>query len=137
MKRNIFHLIFVTCITVFLLEGNLLQAQTKLIVVINEASWCKYCKANGERVRNGIADFVKNKEIIVIHNDVSNKETIQKNEGEFKKLGIAEYMKSHQEAAMIYILDSSTKKGIDGLPIKSEDSIIINALEEALMYVKK
>jgi hypothetical protein len=109
----------------------------KLYVVINEATWCPYCKANGQRVRNVIDGYSsKNKEVVVIHNDVSNEVSRKKMFPEFKKLGILDYISLHKEAAMVYVFDAKAKKNVDGFYITLSDQEILAKLQWNLKKVE-
>jgi hypothetical protein len=106
----------------------------KMYVVINEASWCKYCKLHGERVNKVIEEFSTGKEILVLHHDVTDKSTTKKIDATLKSLGIYDYTSHHTEAAMVYVFNSKTKKIIDGFRLKSEDvhikEVLVNSLKK-------
>jgi hypothetical protein len=110
--------------------------QEKVYVVINEASWCKYCKAHSERVNKVIHDFSAGKEILIIHRDITDKNTSKKYDPTLKSLRIYEYMNGHKEAAMVYVFNSKTNKVIDGFRLKSDDAEIVTILKRSMEKVQ-
>ena len=112
------------------------QTNAKLYIVINHASWCKYCKAHGDRVKIAVNEFASGKEIQVILNDVTDKESQKKMEPQFKNLGLSEYMNKHHDAAIIYVFDSKTKKILDGFNIKIPNEEILTHLKQDLGNLK-
>lgn len=59
-------------------------AETKIIAVVNRASWCIVCKANGERFGNNIMPYTSQGLVIVI-NDISDETAIAKSKADLKK----------------------------------------------------
>ncbi len=136
MKRIIKGWKSIGVLLMLLISYNGFGQTEKLYIVINEATWCKYCKAHGARVNKVISEFSSGKEIIVLHNDVTDANTSKKNDPRLKTLGIYDYVSHHKEAAMVYVFDSKTKKVIDGFRLKSEDEIILKVLENSLSKTK-
>lgn len=134
--KNIVFLISLIALTSFV---NQVNAQNEVLyIVINEASWCPYCKANGERVRKAVEEFsASTKNVIVIHYDVSDESTKAKSESKFKSLGIDDYMKSHSEAAMVYVVNPKTKKAIEGFSIKKDTTYVQEILTKCVGKVKQ
>lgn len=118
----------------FFLNG-FAQGNTKLYIVINQATWCKYCKAHGERVKDVLNEYVSGKEIILITNDVTDKESKKKTASQFNELGLSEYMNKHTEPAIIYVIDAKTKKTLDGFNIKISSEEIQTRLKQNLLKV--
>jgi hypothetical protein len=100
---------------------------------MNEATWCKYCKAHGERVHKLIDNtYMYNKKIVIVHHDMSTKETISKSEPIFKKLEIDKIMARYNDTGMIFLINAKTKKTINGFNIRREDEEIKTSIEKAL-----
>lgn len=103
---------------------------------MNEATWCKYCKAHGARVHKLMDTYMYNDKVVIIHHDMTNQETITKSEPVFRKLKITETMARYNEAGMIYLINAKTKKAVNGFNIKREDIKIKESIEKALALVK-
>ena len=99
---------------------------------MNEATWCKYCKAHGERVHKLMDTYMYNDKVTIVHHDMTSKETIAKSEPVFKKLKITETMARYNETGMIFLIDAKTKKAINGFNIRREDLEIKKSIEKVL-----
>jgi thiol-disulfide isomerase/thioredoxin len=104
----------------------------KIYVVMNEATWCKYCKAHGERVHKLMDTYMYNDKVVIVHHDMTNKETTAKSEPIFKKLKITETMARYNDTGMIFLINAKTKKTINGFNIRREDADIKISIEKAL-----
>jgi len=109
-------------------SGHLLAQSNDLYIVINEATWCKYCKANGERINQLIDKYALNNKVLVINNDVTNEETLQ-------KLGLFEFMEYRKEAAVVFVFNAKTSKITDRFTIKLDNQKIIANLNKSLKMV--
>ncbi len=126
-----------TVIFMILLSSSNGFGQSKEVyIVINEASWCKYCKAHSERVNKVIQDFSAGKKILIIYHDITDKNSSKKDDPTLKSLGIYEYMNNHKEAAIVYVFNSKTNKVIDGFRLKSNDEEIITILKRSMEKVQ-
>lgn len=114
-----------------------LQAQNKdLFLVFNEASWCKYCKAHGERIHALIDDYATNNNVLVIGNNVTDDETRKIAQPQFEKLGLQEYMQFKKGAAEVFVFNGRTSQIMDKFPIKLDSEKILERLNKAMTKVK-
>jgi hypothetical protein len=75
-------------VVLFVAVNLLIKAQTtnaKVIAVVNKASWCGVCKANGERISNNLMPYTT-KGLGIVMNDLTDKASIAKSKDELKKL---------------------------------------------------
>ncbi|UXP32598.1 thioredoxin domain-containing protein [Reichenbachiella agarivorans] len=105
---------------------------TDLYIVINEATWCPYCKANGQRIHQLIDEYTEGKQIVVLSNDVTDGETKKKTEPQLEEMGVLYYMKNHKEAAVIFVFDAKTKKIAEKFSIKTDNKKVIAYLNKAM-----
>jgi len=84
-----------------------------------------------------VNDYASQKEILVLHNDVSDEASKKKLYPKTQSLGIYEYLSRRGEVAIVYVFDAKTKKIIDGFSIKSSDESIISSLNKALEKTNK
>ncbi|WP_162555623.1 thioredoxin [Reichenbachiella versicolor] len=121
----------------FILISLVSQAQSnELYIVINEASWCKYCKANGERIHELIDKYALDHKVKVINNDMTNNETKQKSIPTLKKYGLYNYMQYQKVTAMVFVFDAKNSEIADKFPIKLENEKILKHLNETLELVQ-
>ncbi|MFY0624921.1 MAG: hypothetical protein JXR07_01420 [Reichenbachiella sp.] len=105
---------------------------TSLFIVISEATWCKYCKANGERIHSLIDEYKIDKQIIVLSNDLSDEATKSKSLIQLEKMGLADYMTNKKSTGVVYVFNAETKKVMDNFPIKLESDVIVKRLTKNL-----
>lgn len=101
-------------------------------IVINEADWCKYCKANGERIHTLIDEYALGKKVLVVSNDVTDEESKKKTEPKLEEIGVNSYMKNHKEAAVVFVFDANTKEILDKFSLKSNNEKVLNYLNKTM-----
>lgn len=119
----------------FAITANVLaqSSQVKVIALINEASWCPVCQANGPRFQKDIAPMVmKNPQIQMVKNDLSNNKTQASSINNLKKAGIEDFAKNNTGTGMLYLIDAKSKKLISKISIASTNEQIKQELKEAL-----
>jgi len=108
----------------------------KVIVMVNTASWCPTCRANGKRVEeNVISNYKKNNMFQIIINDLSNKETKAISKVNYTKAGISEIAKNNKGTGVIYFIDAKTKKLISQISIAKTNNEISKAFDDALSVI--
>jgi hypothetical protein len=58
--------------------------ETKIIAVVNKASWCSVCKANSERFQNNILPYTT-KGVTIVMNDMTDEKSIEQSKENLKK----------------------------------------------------
>lgn len=114
------------------------QAESKndLYIVINEATWCKYCKAHGERIHELIDQYALDNRVLVVNNDVTNKDTKKKSLPQLEMLGVKDFMQYRKESAVVFVFNAETSELVDKFSIKLENDKILEHLNEALAAVQ-
>lgn len=108
----------------------------KVIVMVNTASWCPACKANGKRVeQNVISQYIKNDKCEIVVNDLSNDETKAASKTKCDKAGITEVASNNKGTGVIYFINSVTKEIIAQISVTRSDKEIKQAFEDALSKV--
>lgn len=99
----------------------------KIIVMVNTASWCPACKANGERVeKNVISQLMTKSNCEIIVNDLTNEETKTNSKRKCDAAGITEVASNNSGTGMIYFINSKTKEIVSKISVvKSNDEIIL------------
>lgn len=113
------------------------KAETaKVIVMVNTASWCPACKANGQRVeQNMISQYMKNDKCEIVVNDLSNDETKAASKTKCDKAGITEVASNNKGTGVIYFINSVTKEVIAQISVTKTDEEIKQAFEDAISKV--
>ncbi len=124
--------------TVFLLgttfSGFAQSHQTKVIALVNKASWCPVCQANGPRfMKNVMPMAMKNKNVQVVMDDLSNEKTKAASLKMLEKAGIADFAKENTATGMLYFIDANTKQLISKVSIAKSNETIEKDFKEALM----
>lgn len=120
---------------IFILSSQSNAQFNVLYIVVNEATWCKYCKANGARIHELIDEYALNTHIVVINNDVTDEESKKKTIPALKDLGVYDYMVKHKESAVVFVFDAKTKKIMDKFSIKLTNEKILTHLNDVLERV--
>lgn len=113
--------------------GNPLNAQENsqtisnesIIVMVNTASWCPACKANGQRIEEDVVSSYKdNEHFSIVVNDLSNKASKKASLPALEKLGIENLAKKTKTTGMIYFIDPQTKTIVKEISVtKSTEEI--------------
>jgi thiol:disulfide interchange protein len=110
-------------------SGVFAQNPPKILAVVNSASWCSVCKANGERAMGAFMENNKSGEIQFVMNDVSNAETSKKSAAELTKLGLTKAMLPYKASGVVYFFDAKTKEPLTQITVA-------NSNEEIAMVVR-
>jgi len=118
-------LITLVSVSAFAGEGS------KVIAVVNHATWCPACQNNGERAS---AAFMKNNKdgaIRFVTNDLSNDETKAQSAVELKKVGLDKVMMENNGTGVAYFFDAESKKLINKISVAKSDKEIAQAIKNA------
>ena len=109
------------------------KAQPKVIALLTKASWCPVCQANGPRFMKDVMPMVmKNKEVKMVMNDVSDKKTIAMSKDMLDKAGVYDFAEKNPGTGMLYFLDGKTKELISKVSLAEPNEKIEKAYQEAL-----
>ncbi|HVB04100.1 MAG TPA: hypothetical protein VNE41_10340 [Chitinophagaceae bacterium] len=115
------------------LSGFAQHSKPKVIVLVNEASWCPVCKANGPRFTADIMPMVmQNKEVRMVKDDLSDAQTIAASMHMLKNAGIARFAKKNTDTGMLFFFNARSKKLISEISIAKSDDEIKEAFQNAL-----
>lgn len=132
-----FLLTFVLLLSFFVTDSNLSYSEeksSKIGVIINYASWCPACQANGKRVKMKVfSKFMNTKNVEIILNDLSDEKTITKSQKKLTSLGLSDFTKNNKSTGTIYFVDLSTKKVINTTNVTKTNEELI---KEFNMYLK-
>lgn len=134
MKSTFKKISLAVIITVFgAIVANAQNIDTKVIVLLNKASWCHVCKENGPRVKKDLMPMLmqdKNAQLVV--NDLSNDKTIASSSKMLKKSGIKSFAKENKGTGMLYFIDVKSKELISSISIAKSNEEIMMAYKESL-----
>jgi len=99
--------------------------QAKVIALVNKASWCPVCQANGPRFEKDIMPMaMQNKDVQIVMNDLSDEKTKAASLPMLEKAGIASFAKKNTGTGTLYFIDAKSKKLISEVSLaKSDDEI--------------
>ena len=110
-----------------------LAQSAKVIALVNKASWCPVCQANGPRFEKDIMPMaMNNKDVQIVMNDLSDDKTIAASSGMLKKAGVVKFAKENKGTGTLYFIDAKSKKLISEISIAQSDDEIKQALMAAL-----
>jgi len=104
---------------------------SKVIAVVNHASWCPACQNNGERAQAAFMENNKDGAIQFVVNDLSNDETKAKSAAELKKVGLDKAMAENKGTGVAYFFDADSKKLITQISVAKTNEELAQALETA------
>lgn len=108
----------------------------KVIVMVNTATWCPVCKANGSRVKqNVISKYLNNNKCEIVVNDLSDEDTKATSSEKCNKAGILNVANNNKSTGIIYFINSITKEVIAQISVSKTDEEIIKAFEDAISKV--
>lgn len=109
------------------------NSQPKVIALMTKASWCPICQANGPRFMKDVMPMVmKNKEVQMVMNDVSNDETKATAKPMLEKAGIYGFAEKNPGTGMLYFINAKTKKLISKVSLAQSNMEIQEAYQKAL-----
>jgi hypothetical protein len=104
---------------------------SKVIAVVNHASWCPACQNNGERAQAAFMENNKDGAIQFVVNDLSNDETKAKSAEELKKVGLDKAMAERKGTGVAYFFDAESKKLINEVSVAKPNEELAEALTTA------
>ena len=110
------------------------NSQPKVIALLTEASWCPVCQANGPRFMKDVMPMVmKNKEVKMVMNDVSNDKTKATSKPMLEEAGIYNFAENNPGTGMLYFINARTKKLLKKVSLAQTNEEIQKAYKEALL----
>jgi hypothetical protein len=107
--------------------------QPKVIALLTKASWCPVCQANGPRFEKDIMPMVmQNKEVKMVMNDLSDKNSIAMSKGMLEKAGIYKFAEKNPATGMLYFFDAKSKKLLSKVSLAGTNDEIKEAYQAAL-----
>ena len=107
--------------------------QPKVIALLTKASWCPVCQSNGPRFMKDVMPMVmKNKDVQMVMNDVSNDETKATSKPMLEKAGIYNFAEKNPATGMLYFIDAKTKNLVSKVSLAETNDAIVKAYQEAL-----
>lgn len=119
--------VFIMLLSVTAFAGN----GSKVIAVVNEASWCPTCQKNGERAQAAFMENNKDGAIQFVMNDLSNDETKAKSAAELKKVGLDKAMAERKGTGVAYFFDADSKKLINQISVAKSNDELAEAMRTA------
>ncbi|MEO6949717.1 MAG: hypothetical protein ABI123_08825 [Ginsengibacter sp.] len=109
------------------------NAHPKVIALLTKASWCPVCQANGPRFMKDVMPMVmKNKEVKMVMNDLSDKKTTAMSKSMLEKAGIYNFAEKNPATGMLYFFDGKTKDLVSKVSLAQPNEEIKKAYMEAL-----
>lgn len=115
-----------------------LAGEPQIICVVNAASWCPACQANGARVEQTVVpELMKAKTCkTVVMNDLSDDNTKVKSMKMLEEAGLAELAPNFKATGMIYFIDSVTRKVVSEVSVTKTNDEIKSAYQKAVASTK-
>src|SRR5260221_8113856 len=105
----------------------------KIIALINKASWCPVCQANGPHFEKDIMPMaMANKDVQIVMNDLSDSQTKATSLPMLKKAGITAFAKKNTGTGTLYFIDAKSKKLISQVSLAESDEEIKKVFMAAL-----
>ncbi len=97
----------------------------KVIALVNKASWCQVCQANGPRFEKDIMPMaMANKDVQIVMNDLSNDNTKAASLPMLEKAGIASFAEKNTGTGTLYFINAKSKKLISEVSLAQSDEEI-------------
>lgn len=127
-------LVFVSFLLLGLaLTGFAQGTSPKVIALVNKASWCPVCQANGPRFEKDIMPMaMANKDVQIVMNDLSDSQTKAASLPMLKKAGITAFAKKNTGTGTLYFIDAKSKKLISQISLAESDEEIKKVFMAAL-----
>ncbi|MGA9648994.1 hypothetical protein [Pedobacter sp.] len=110
---------------------------TKVIALVNKASWCHVCMENAPRFEKDIVPMVmQNKNVQILINDLSDATTKDASLPILQKAGIEKFASKNSGTGMLYFIDAKTKKLISEVSLAEKNEQIKNVYMAALTKIK-
>lgn len=124
--------VFIMLVSVSAFAGN----GSKVIAVVNHATWCPTCQKNGERAHETFMENNKDGAIQFVVNDLSTDESKAKSAAELKKVGLDKVMDKNKGTGVVYFFDADSKKLINKVSVAKNNDKLAEALTTAKQGVK-
>lgn len=122
MKKLLLAAVLVLSVT---LTVSAQENSPKVIALVNKASWCPVCQANGPRFEKDIMPMAMNdKNVLIVMNDLSDDKTKKASLPMLEKAGVAAFAKSHKGTGTLYFIDAKSKKLISQVSLAQSDEEI-------------
>lgn len=110
----------------------------KVIALLNKASWCPVCKANGARVEADLMPMLmQNKDVQLVMNDLSNDESKAVSASMLEKIGVTTFARKNTGTGVLYFIDAESKELISKVSVAKSNEEIMMAYQKALDKSKK
>lgn len=107
--------------------------KAKVIALVNKASWCPVCQANGPRFEKDIMPMaMANKDVQIVMNDLSDKKTIAASLPMLKKAGLTDFVKQNKMTGTLYFINADTKQLISSVSLAQSDDEIKKVFMDAM-----
>jgi thiol-disulfide isomerase/thioredoxin len=107
--KNLKSILFVAILSLFSSYASA-QSSPKVIVVLNHASWCSICKANGTRAFEVFEENNKDNSFKIIANDISDEKSRSIAKADIKTTGLEKTPQQAYSAGVLSFYDAKTKK---------------------------
>lgn len=116
---------------------NAQNGNAKLIALLNKASWCTVCQANGPRAEKELLPaLMQEPNVQFVMNDLSNKQTKKASALLLDKAGLGSFAKENTGTGMLYFVDAKTKMLISSVSIAESNEQIMMTYQAALAKAK-
>lgn len=106
---------------------------TKVIALVNKASWCHVCQENGPRFEKDIMPMaMQNKNVQIVMNDLSDAKTKSASLTMLQKAGIEKFASKNTGTGMLYFIDAKSKKLISKVSLAENNEQIKKVYMAAL-----
>lgn len=123
--------VLITVIGAFTVNAQ--NQNAKVIALLNKASWCPVCQANGARVEKDLMPMLmQDKKVMFVMNDLSNNSTKAASKPMLEKAGITSFAKKNTGTGMLYFINTKSKRLISDVSISRPDEEIMMTYKEAL-----
>jgi hypothetical protein len=130
MKQLICAIVLATSLSV---SARAQSSGPAVIALLNKASWCTVCKANGPRFEKEIMPMVMgNKAVQMVMNDLSDGSTKAASAAMLENAGIAPFAAKNNGTGILFFLDAKTKKLISKISLAKPTIKIKQVYEKAL-----
>lgn len=115
------------------INGASANKSSKVVAIINTASWCPTCQANGKRVETDIvASYKGNESIAFMMNNLSDKSTKKVSKEALKKEGLYKSVKKIKSTGLIILVNTETKKVIKKLKVSASTDELKKEIDAAI-----
>jgi thiol-disulfide isomerase/thioredoxin len=112
------------------------QSGSKVIAVVNKASWCPVCQKNGKRAMSVLMRNNQDGAVRFVFNNLSNKQTKQKSAETLKKLDLYKTMSKFKSTGVVYFFDAKNKSLISHISLARSNKKLAEALTNSEKMAK-